>query len=154
MYNAGMEFNGGTQVFSRKNLFIHGGWTICAAPPDYGGGSYDTYIDSAFMWSSLCGMDKCAAFWQANVTNHTAAGNAPCKYEGDFNVAVVNSTGTLATPFTGWDSFYCGLGLEEWRARMNQDRSTVQLNGDPEYTPPKVLARARAMLWQQARQAD
>ena len=40
MYNAGMEFNGGTQVFTHGNLFVHGGWTVCAAPPDYGGGRY------------------------------------------------------------------------------------------------------------------
>lgn len=64
MYNAGMEFNGGTQVFSHGNLFVHGGWTICAAPPDYGGGSNDIFVDNQFMWISICGMDKCLAFYK------------------------------------------------------------------------------------------
>jgi hypothetical protein len=98
MYNAGMEFNGGTQVFTHGNLFVHGGWTMCASPPDYGGGSFDTYVDNSFLFTSICGMAQCEAFWKDNVTNHTAAGNKRCIYESDYNTIVRNSTGTAPSP--------------------------------------------------------
>lgn len=54
-----MEFNGGTDVYSQGNLFVQGGWTICAAPPGVGGGSGDVYVDAPAFWTSLCGLDKC-----------------------------------------------------------------------------------------------
>ena len=31
--SSAMEFNGGTQVFTQDNLFVQGGWTLCASPP-------------------------------------------------------------------------------------------------------------------------
>jgi hypothetical protein len=155
MYNAGMEFNGGTQVFTHRNLFIHSGWTSCASPPDYGGGAFDTYIDSAFQYESICGMDKCAAFWQPNVTNHTAAGNKPAIFLSDYNTFVVNSTGrqTQTPSKAGANTrYYCGLTLAEWQAKVGQDKHTRFLNGSnngaPQYTPEKVLAYARRLLWQ------
>jgi len=37
-----MEFNGGSQVYTHGNLFVQGGWTICASPPGVGGGSHGT----------------------------------------------------------------------------------------------------------------
>ena len=62
-------------MFTHGNIFIKGGWTCCASPPDYGGGTGDIYVDSAYAFTSICGMGQCAAFWQDNVTNHTAAGS-------------------------------------------------------------------------------
>ena len=52
------------------NLFVQGGWTLCAAPPGVGGGSHDTFIDSDFMWRGICGNDKCLPLWEENNATH------------------------------------------------------------------------------------
>lgn len=149
MYNAGMEFNGGTQVFTHGNLFVHGGWTVCAAPPDYGGGSNDLFVDNPFMWTSICGMDKCLPFWEANQTNHTAAGSKPCVYHGDHNTIVTNSTGTDRG--SNPQNQLCGLTLGDWQSKMHQDLNTVQLNanGAGEYSSEQIMDRAHELMWSQ-----
>ena len=144
-----MEFNGGTQVYTHANLFVQGGWTLCASPPMVGGGSHDLYVDTGAMWLGICGQDKCAPFWAWNITNQTAAGSRPARYTGDFNTIVVNSTGADSGAAPDWSGFFCGKNLSTWQQLTKGDAHTTLVNGggDPEYAPDAVLARARKMLW-------
>lgn len=144
-----MEFNGGTQVYTHANLFVQGGWTLCASPPMVGGGSHDLYVDTGAMWLGICGQEQCAPFWAWNITNQTAAGSRPARYTGDFNTIVVNSTGADSGAAPDWSGFFCGKNLSTWQQLTKGDAHTTLVNGggDPEYAPDAVLARAREMLW-------
>ena len=164
--SSAMEFNGGSQVYTHGNLFVQGGWTLCAAPPGAGGGSHDTYIDSPFMWSSICGANKCLPLWESNNATHvTSAGmckNRPgmgmpwgdgphtCKptiLRSDFNTLVVNSTGS-ATVLPDYTDGFCSLSLSEWRAKTHGDEHTRVLQGPtPEFSPDAVLAKARELIF-------
>jgi len=152
MYNAGMEFNGGTQVFTHGNLFVHGGWTVCAAPPDYGGGSFDIFVDNPFMWTSICGMDKCLPFWTPNATAHNPnVGSKTCIYKGDNNIIVHNSTGTDVHSSPGGDTQLCGLTLQGWQSKVHQDANTheVASNGEGMYNAQKIMDKAYHLMWSQ-----
>ena len=143
-----MEFNGGTQVYTKSNLFVQGGWTLCASPPMVGGGSHDVYIDAPRMWSGLCGDDKCRPFWLWNITNQTAAGSKPARYTGDYNTIVVNSTGAGRPTDFDLDGYFCGLNMSTWSNLTKGDGHTTITNGagSAEWSPDAVLLRARRML--------
>eukprot|EP00756_Hemistasia_phaeocysticola_P003782 Hpha_TRINITY_DN12449_c0_g1::TRINITY_DN12449_c0_g1_i1::g.42998::m.42998 len=147
-----MEFNGGTQVYTHENLFVQGGWTLCASPPMVGGGSHDMYVDAPAMWVGICGQDKCRPFWAWNITNQTAAGSRPARYTGDYNTIVVNSTGTEKGVTPDLSQYFCGKNLSTWQNLTKGDQHTTLINnrGAPEYAPDAVLARARKMLWKAA----
>ena len=162
-----MEFNGGTQVYTHGNLFVQGGWTLCAAPPGVGGGSHDVYIDAPAFWVSICGMDKvpfflvvpsssvyrsdspplpaikCAPLFAGNATNKPYS-----IYHGDYSTIVLNSTGTARALDTS--TYFCGKSLDQWRQLTGGDAHTSFV--DPttvheSYTPADVVAKARAMLF-------
>ena len=59
--NGLMEFNGGPEIYTRNNLFIHGGWTLCS-PPDSVGSHGDVFVDAQRGWVGICG-NVCPSFW-------------------------------------------------------------------------------------------
>jgi len=149
-----MEFNGGTQVYTHGNLFVKGGWTLCASPPGVGGGSHDVYIDSRAMWVGICGQDKCLPLWEWNNASHQTSwgmcknlthGCRPTVLKSDFNTLVVNSTGTATAP-VDWSHYFCGLDLQQWRQRTGGDKHTQISEGSSLFDPDKVLARAHQLL--------
>eukprot|EP01051_Picozoa_sp_SAG22_P022121 SAG22_NODE_5175_length_1070_cov_0.857878_1_plen_260_part_00 len=156
--SSAMEFNGGTQVYTRSNLFVQGGWTICAAPPGVGGGSFDTVVDSDFFWRGICGDDKCLPLWEPNnATHQTSAGMCknlthgckPAILESDHNTIVLNSTGA-STHAPDFSSYFCGIDQRDWATKTGSDSHTkfVHADGkDPSYSPDAVLARARELLF-------
>ena len=136
-----MEFNGGTQVYTHGNLFVQGGWTVCAAPPGLGGGSFDTFVDAPAFWTSLCGMDKCDPLFQKKPQAYSI-------YRGDFSTIVYNSTGVAAPINTS--KYFCGKSLDEWRQATSGDAHTSFVDAAQvraRYTPADVVERARAMLF-------
>ena len=152
--SSAMEFNGGTQVFTQDNIFVQGGWTLCASPPTVGGSSHDTYIDAPFFYSGICGDDKCEPLWKWNITNQTSAGAKPALYTGDHNTIVVNTTGAAVGGAYDFDKYFCGFNLSLWQQRTKGDLNTKLVNARGseagEYTPTAVVARAKAMLWASA----
>lgn len=154
--SSAMEFNGGSQVYTHGNLFVQGGWTLCAAPPGAGGGSHDTYIDSDFMWRSICGNDKCLPLWESNNASHqTSPGMCKnlthgCKrtiLRSDYNTLVLNSTGA-ATVQKDLSSYFCSLDMRTWRERTHADSHTrIIPNGrEAGWSPGAVMAKARQLL--------
>ena len=143
-----MEFNGGTQVFTHGNLFVQGGWTLCAAPPGVGGGTDDVYVDAPAFWTSLCGLDKCDPLWNRGPGN----GTTPLpysEYRGDRNTIVRNSTGTERGGDGAEATYFCGKPLNEWRRLTGGDEHTEfvdQQTVRAMWRPADVVARARAML--------
>ena len=148
-----MEFNGGTQVYTHGNLFVQGGWTFCASPPGVGGPSHDLVVDAPKFYSGICGDRQCAALWAWNITNKTKAGSRPAIYTGDMNTIVRNSTGALPpSEGDGWGDYFCGQNFSSWQALTKGDAHTTLVDGaGTDYTPTKVLAKAREMLWRQQR---
>jgi len=136
VYNGGVQFNGHAQVWTHGNIFIKGSWHT-SAPLDYGGGSYDLYVESR---NAMNG--QCTPFWMPG--DH---GEAPAIYRGDHNVAVKNSTGR-DTHAPDWRKFWCNVDLATWQKNTGgQDLHSVELNGDPAYRPDKILQMAREKLW-------
>ena len=151
-----MEFNGGTQVYTHGNLFVQGGWTFCASPPGVGGPTHDLVVDAPRFYSGICGDRQCAALWAWNITNSTKAGSRPAIYTGDMNTIVRNSTGALPplphSDGDGWGDYFCGQNFSSWQALTKGDAHTTLVDGGgTDYTPTKVLAKAREMLWRQQR---
>ena len=158
--SSAMEFNGGSQVYTHGNLFVHGGWTLCAAPPGAGGGSFDTYIDSDFMWRSICGNDKCLPLWQANNETHqTSPGMCKklthgCKLtilRSDHNTMVFNSTGA-ASVSPDFSHYFCDMNLSQWQGRTHADEHTQIVHGGGKHgawSPDAVLAKARQLIFGQ-----
>ena len=145
-------------MYTHGNLFVHGGWTLCAAPPGEGGGSHDTYIDSPFMWRGICGNDKCLPLWESNNATHQTSwgmcknlthGCKPAILVSDFNTLVFNSTGQdKAAPDVS--SYFCGMNLSTWRHHTKADTHTELIQGgeqQSEWSPDAVIVRARQMLF-------
>jgi len=145
------------QVYTHGNMFVHGGWTLCAAPPGEGGGSHDVYIDSPFMWHGICGDDKCLPLWESNNATHQTSpgmcknlthGCKPAILVSDFNTLVFNTTGKtkVAPDLSG---YFCGMNMSLWRQRTNADVHTqiVAAGGNASWSPDAVLARARKLVF-------
>ena len=131
---AGLQFNGGTQIWSYNNLLIEGVWNL-GPTPDAARNFYNTVADNG---KNIQG--RCDGFWKAN-----KPGVKPGIYTGDFNLAISNATGGGDI---NWDSFYCGYSLEEWQANTGQDMHSrhVLANGNGAYDSPAILMKAaRAM---------
>ena len=134
---AGLQFNGGTQIWSYNNLLIEGVWNL-GPTPDAARHFNNTVVDNG---KNIQNGGDCTGFWKS-----TKPGVAPGIYTGDFNLGVSNATGQGDVD---WDTFYCGHSLAEWQAHTGQDVHSrhVTANGDGMYDSPTILKAARAMLW-------
>lgn len=137
MYNAGMQWNGGSQVYTYGNVMIKGGWTLTSYL-DVGGSSYDTFVDNPFAWAG--GPSRCDPFFEGP----PATGEPAETYRGDHNVVVQNSTGRAAS--VDWSKVWCGAELAAWQRGTKQDAHTKEVNGGT-YTPEFVLKLARQALY-------
>jgi hypothetical protein len=133
----GIQFNGGTQIWSYTNLLINCGWHL-GPTPDVAQSFNNTFVDAA---TSLVG--ACDGFWESK-----GGGRKPGIYTGDFSLGIQNSTGTATS--VDWSKWYCGLSLAEWQQKTGgQDMHSrhVTANGDGTYDSPAVLQQARALMW-------
>lgn len=137
LYLTGIQFNGGTNIFSHNNLLIQANWHL-GPTPDVAGSFNNTWIDSP---QSLTG--SCEGFW--HVVNKPK-GVKPGIYRGDYSLGVANSTGQHITDFS---KFFCGFSVKEWQRNTGgQDLHTqTAVNRDGEYSSKVWVAKARAMLF-------
>ena len=138
---SGMQFNGGTQIWSYNNLLVECFWNMWPTP-DVARYFNNTVVDSN---RNIKG-PNCDGFWNRTAINVTKPGVKPGIYTGDFNLGIANATGRGDID---WDSFYCGYSLEEWQANTGQDMHSrhVVADGSGAYDSPAILAQARRMMW-------
>jgi hypothetical protein len=135
----GIQFNGGTQIWTYSNLLVNCGWHL-GPTPDVARSFNNTVVDNN---QNLFG--ACKGFW-----NTTKKGAGHGIYTGDYSFAIRNSTGTLSEP-VDWSKFYCGYSLAEWQTNTNgQDMHSTHVvaNGDGTYDSPAILAKAKTMMWE------
>eukprot|EP00756_Hemistasia_phaeocysticola_P061759 Hpha_TRINITY_DN5172_c0_g1::TRINITY_DN5172_c0_g1_i1::g.193094::m.193094 len=147
LYRCDIEFNGGTQITTRDNLYFLAGRTLLPTP-DVLSMYNDTFVDST---QGLHGSHGCPGIYNQTFVNATRPGMKVGIYRGDFSTGVVNSTGSLKPGQSpDWSTFWCGMPLAEWQKVTGQDASSTQRVSDgtaDEFSSGALLARARRMMW-------
>lgn len=138
--NPGIQFNGGTQIQTRHNLYLltTAAWNL-GPTPDAAAVYNDTIVDAPVMFSG-----QCDGFY-----TEIKSGVAPGIYTGDWNLGVMNSTGHSSDLGGNFSHYFCGGSLTQWQQNTSgQDlRSHVCINVDGQCGSEMWLQRAREMLW-------
>ena len=145
--NPGVQFNGGTDIFSVGNLYLQtgSGWLL-ASIPDVAGIHNDTIVDA--LPHGLFG-GACGGFF-SNSPQAKSKNAKPGIYNGNWNLGVFNSTGDgKGTEIA--DHFFCGESLSRWQGRLvskgqDEDSGTCT-NANGECSSARWLSQARQMLW-------
>eukprot|EP00039_Didymoeca_costata_P024282 m.9868 g.9868 ORF g.9868 m.9868 type:complete len:1044 (+) comp4155_c0_seq1:84-3215(+) len=130
LYKSGIQFNGGTQIHAIGNLIIYGMWHL-GPTPDAAKAFDNTFVETSNVFTGAC-----TGFFE---------GNSPGIYTGDYNVAVLGTTGK---PVSGGIQF-CGIALSDWQNdTQGEDMHSTTINAtEANITPNDIVSRAKVMLY-------